>query len=399
MLAISLAIMAVWCIARNRELLGGILLGLACAWKPHIGAPFVLYYLIERRWRAVEPAMMTVAGICALSLTAMQVSHVNWLHGWSRNVESTLAVGGVNDRSPAGPFRDEIIDLQLLLASTIHSRQILTLAAACVMAALVAWFAGSYARNVRKTASLAPAGPLDAPDADLLPLAVVAALSLLAVYHRVYDGALLTIGYAWALASLRGPRRRFALFAIALMCVFLIPFDLLNSVIRRVPRLAAVSDDWWWETFIVPHYAWGLFALTLTLLWTMSRADDRAAARDARAAAVSRDRGARRAAYEDRIGNGTGQVLPGMSMAERQDVERQSAHHPAERVQYSPDGQNAPRRVYRPGHFSPGSQPNSQARPAQVRAVVPQPNYRIFRPMEGAHDAERRGIQREIAAG
>jgi hypothetical protein len=32
----------------------------------------------------------------------MQLSHVEWMHGWADNVKESLAVGGVNDRAAHG---------------------------------------------------------------------------------------------------------------------------------------------------------------------------------------------------------------------------------------------------------------------------------------------------------
>jgi hypothetical protein len=273
--AIALCIIAIWCICRNREMTGGVLLGLACAWKPHVGAPFLIYYLALRRWRATDAALLVIALLAAVSLTAMQLSHVNWMNGWYHNVQQTLAQGGVNDRAPSGPFRDEIIDLQTLLTSILDRDAALRVSAACVIALLIAWYVRSYPRSLRRPAEASGSR-------ELLPLAALAALSLMAVYHRVYDAAILTLALAWALAALHGPRRRIAIAALILLSVFLIPFDILSSITRRVRPIADVSDDWWWETFIVPHYAWGLLALTVALLWGMSRTSLRLAPRTSR---------------------------------------------------------------------------------------------------------------------
>lgn len=268
--AIALCIIAIWCAWRGRHVVAGVLLGLACAWKPQIAAPFIVYYCVLRRWRVAEPALVTFALLAAVSLSAMQLTHVNWLHGWADNLKETLAVGGVNDRAPTGPFRDEIIDLQILLASFVEVGHLLRLVAACIIATLVAWYMRTYPWAMAD----APPSSIDTtarPAPELLPLAALSALSLMAVYHRVYDALILTLALAWALAELHGPRRRFAIAALALLSVFLIPFDILSTITFRVPALAVISETWWWSAFVEPHYAWGLLAVTLCLLWTMSR--------------------------------------------------------------------------------------------------------------------------------
>jgi hypothetical protein len=109
------------------------------------------------------------------------------------------------------------------------------------------------------------------PSRELLPVATLAALSLLPIYHRVYDAAVLTLAFAWALSALRTESASRARIVLLILCVFLIPFDVLASIYRRVPFLADLSDSWWWQALIVPHYAWGLLLVTLILLWTLTR--------------------------------------------------------------------------------------------------------------------------------
>jgi hypothetical protein len=250
--AISLCVIAFWCADVGKEKLAGALLGLACALKPQIAGPFVVYYLLVRRFKVVGLAALVGIVVGVVALVAMYLSHVNWLSGWMQSVASTTKIGAVNDYGWGNRFRDEIVDLKMLLVSVIHNPTLIRAIVLCAVVAMFAWFVHACC-----------------PD-PLLTLAAFAAISLLPVYHRVYDVALLTTALAWALVALDGTRRRHATGLFIVMAVFLIPFDSIKSVGNRVPGLIAASKTAWFQTLVVPHYAWALFLLTIGLLMTMS---------------------------------------------------------------------------------------------------------------------------------
>src|SRR5205085_11944658 len=102
--AISLCVLAFWCVARSREKLAGLLLGLACAIKPQIAGPFVVYYLVMRRVDVAKYAFVVGTSILAIALVGMKLAHVDWLHGWTQAVTLTGDVGGVNDYGWTGEF-------------------------------------------------------------------------------------------------------------------------------------------------------------------------------------------------------------------------------------------------------------------------------------------------------
>jgi hypothetical protein len=258
--AISLCIIAFWCASRNREALAGILLGLACALKPQIGVAFVAYYVLTRRWAVSGLAIVFSAAVVAVALVAMRVSHIDWFAGWTQSIALTTQTGAVNDYGWVNNLRDEIMDLKMLLISGLHDTRTLRLAVEAVVLALGIWYMGVF-RAVGKSG-----------DDQLLVIGALSALSFLPVYHRVYDAALLTTVFAWALAELDGPRRRYAGVLLVPLALFLVPFDVTSMVARRLPVLDRISQTAFWQTLIAPNYAWGLLGITVVALVTMSRA-------------------------------------------------------------------------------------------------------------------------------
>jgi hypothetical protein len=242
----------------GRVVLAGVLLGIAGGIKPQVAGPIVLYYVLVRRFRVATPAIITGASILVVSLAAMWFSQIDWLHGWRHSIAETTKLGAVNDYGWGNRFRDEIIDLKLLFVRPDQSPALLRAMVAGVTLALAAWYLLMIQR----------ARQWRGRD-ELVSLAALSAISLLPIYHRVYDVALLTTALAWALSELDSARKRYAIAILVSMLPFLIPFDIVKSIGNRVPQMIEIAKTWWWQSYLAPHYAWGLIVLTVVLLITM----------------------------------------------------------------------------------------------------------------------------------
>jgi hypothetical protein len=108
----------------------------------------------------------------------------------------------------------------------------------------------------------------DDPD-RLLPLATLCALTLLPVYHRMYDAALLLPALAWAMLALGGPLRRNAIATLVCLSIFMVPFDVLPLIMKRTSALDGLSQTWIWRVFIFPHHALATLATAISLMWGM----------------------------------------------------------------------------------------------------------------------------------
>jgi glycosyl transferase family 87 len=259
---ISLCILAFWCSRRERKKLGGVLLGLACALKPQLAAGFGVYFLIRRRGKLVTLALISGGVICAVALAAMRFSHVNWLAGWTQSIAASKQVGGVNDYSSANGFRDEIIDLKMLLVGTGAGPVVLRIAIECIVIALFAVYLRLMGRDGERSERH-----------ELLVVAGIAALSLLPLYHRVYDAAFLTVALSWALAELDGSRRGYAWAVLVPMALLLVPFDIMQVPRYRAHGLALWSlyQTRWCQLLVAPLYAWGVLGVTVALLAALGK--------------------------------------------------------------------------------------------------------------------------------
>jgi hypothetical protein len=186
-IVVSLCVVAVWCLLRDRY----VLLGIAClavslTIKPQETGLVWLYFLLAGglyRRRALETLLATIAiGLPAL----LWVGHVSphWLPEWRANLAAFSAHGAINDPGPAsmgGHGLAMVISLQAVLSVFRDDPRFYNLGSTIVTAPLVLVWAAITLRTRATTARA------------WLALASIAAITMLPVYHRQYDAKLLLL--------------------------------------------------------------------------------------------------------------------------------------------------------------------------------------------------------------
>ncbi len=183
-IAISLCVIAVWCFLRERFVLAGILcLALSLALKPQDAGPIWLYFLLAGGVYR-KRAMQTLAAAGAISLPA-----VLWVwsvapHWWQElqsNILELFAPGGIDFPGPAAAGARGLINLQEFIGIFRDDPRIFNLASYLVCVPLLIVWALVTLRN------------RPAPRRACLALAVISPLSLLPIYHHLYDTKLLLL--------------------------------------------------------------------------------------------------------------------------------------------------------------------------------------------------------------
>src|SRR5271165_1569298 len=162
---------------RGRETWAAILLGMAVCLKPQIGLPFLAYYLLRRHWRLVGVASGVVFATAMLAMARLAISGTPWLQEYRTDNKVLLATGMLGDFTERNPIRFSLIDLQVLLYAILHRATAANVLALTLSATLFGIWIWLFLRS----------GSQDA----LLPMGTLAVLSLLPVYHRLYDAFLL----------------------------------------------------------------------------------------------------------------------------------------------------------------------------------------------------------------
>ncbi len=264
LLAVSLAIAAVWAEHRGKPSLSGILLGIAVCLKPTVAGGLLLYYMVRsnRRYglKIAGIAGAVTAIITGLAVFRLTFAGVPWLSSYIDNTRRIFAPGSLADFARPDAIRFNMINAQVLLYSLLGNASLANRLAQSLGAALLAvWLWLCYRR--RRSPS------------QLLEISAVSVLCLIPVYHRFYDATVLIWPLVWSLLLVA---KRSTTVLIAVMVIpFLLPGPALLSQLAAAGRIPpSVVNGWWWNTIILPHEIWDLILLGMLLLYFMTQPAD-----------------------------------------------------------------------------------------------------------------------------
>ncbi len=260
-LVIGLCAVAICAASSGRDVAAGVLFGVACSLKPHLGAFLVLYYLVQRRWKLFATAVATTTGLVLVAVCYLWLRGASWIQDYLHNAKGFVTANNIDDFSAANPIRFTLINLQVPFFSiTGHSSSANLLAFAVgglLLCAWLYWVARGPARRYER-------GP------ELLSLGAIAVISLLPVYHRFYDAGLLVIPLCWCMTQNSGRSKQIAAVALLLMIPFLVPgAAVLQQFALHGRAPDAATHSWWWNCVVMPHESWALLLLGLVLLYAI----------------------------------------------------------------------------------------------------------------------------------
>jgi hypothetical protein len=255
-LAIALVVIALWASQTHREKTAGVLLALAICLKPTVAAGLLLYYLLRRRWVLAVTAGATAATIGIAGVVRLAVTGTPWISSYLENNRRMFATGSVDDFTRAAPLRFNMINSQIFFGEMLSNASTVKLLSLFLgVALLLCWVWLCYRRRT---------------STGLLEISAISILSLIAMYHRFYDAALLILPLAWSL--LRTSKRFIQLITFAAITPFFMPGAIFltdHASFGYIP--AATAHQWWWNVIILPHEAWDLILLSVLLLYFLWR--------------------------------------------------------------------------------------------------------------------------------
>jgi hypothetical protein len=183
-LAIGLSIIAAWCFLRERYAWAGIVcLAASLVVKPQIAGLAWLCFLLAGgmfRRRALQTLLVAVVVSLPFVLWVWRVAP-NWNAELRSNVDAFSVRGGATDPGPSSKSANDLVDLQVMVSRVWDRPDVYNAVSYVVVAPLlVAW----AVITIRRRGS---------PGSALYGLAAISPLSLLPVYHHVYDAKLLLL--------------------------------------------------------------------------------------------------------------------------------------------------------------------------------------------------------------
>ncbi len=226
----------------------------------------LLYYLLIRRDKSLGAYCFAgTAVVMAVAVGWMGMHDNHWWADLSANLQRLQVPGGGGDFTGANAMRFTMINLQVLLFAMFPS----TLAANVLAYALTGVLVAAFLYFTRKRNSAT----------ELVEASTVAVLSLLPLYHRSYEAAVLVLPLAWAFAKLHSEFAAAARISLALVAVFLVPGGALLHILSSQGTIPLViSRQFWWEPIVMVHQIWALLGLSLVLLYARARASGGSAA-------------------------------------------------------------------------------------------------------------------------
>jgi hypothetical protein len=202
-IAVSLCVVAVWCFLREQFVPAGILcLAVSLAVKPQDAGLVWLYFLLAGgvyRKRALQTLLTTVVLSLPTVLWVWRVAP-NWMQEWHSYFLASPLQSSINDPGPAstgGHGLAMVISLQTIISVFRDDPRIYNPVSYLICALLLLVWAFVTLRS------------RPSPERAWLALAAIAALSMLPVYHRLYDAKLLLLtvpacAMLWAEGGLTG---------------------------------------------------------------------------------------------------------------------------------------------------------------------------------------------------
>jgi len=258
-LVIGMCALAIRATQNRRDIAAGILFGLACTLKPHIGAPLVLYYLLRRRWSMFLTALGSTLAMATVAVLRLQLLGVSWTRDYLHNAQGFVTANQIDDFSSLNPGRFMLINLQVPFFSITGHRS---------SANLLAWAVGGFLLCIWLFLVVRSRNR----ETELLALSAVSIIGLLPVYHRFYDAGFLVIPLCWCMTRPMGQAKNGIKLTLLLMSPFLLPGSAFLQQLSLHGRVSdAVIRSWWWNCIVMPHETWALLLLSLVLLYEMTR--------------------------------------------------------------------------------------------------------------------------------
>ncbi len=268
-IVIGLGLIAVWCFVKNRFAAVGVFsMALSLAFKPH-DVGFVWLYLLlaggTLRKRAIQSLVLAVA----ISLPAIfWVSHVapHWTQELHANLVETSARGDLNDPGPSSMGAHTlgmVVSLQTVVSIIRDDPNFYNPVTYLVIGPLLLVWIIITLRTRFST------------DKMWLALASISALSVLPVYHRIYDAKLLLLSIpACAMLWARGGMIRWlalAMNTIALVFTSDFAWIFFSLVLSRLrPAMPWISDSVINGMIVFPAPTI-LLAMSILYLWAYAR--------------------------------------------------------------------------------------------------------------------------------
>lgn len=239
---------------KKHDMLAILFTVLSVGIKPQIGGLFIAYCFLDGRWKIMLLSILGVLLLIGIAVVRLSLAVPGWFSQWQSVIAASVAPGAINDFSPMNPVRFTILNPQVPLEEFVSKGTANMVVYAVTGALLILWLI-AFPRW-RKS----PAG---------MPLTVgtLCLISMLPIYHRLYDSVILALPLSWAVFAVGRKEYRGAWWVFVVGAMFLIPTQ---SVVNKVNQhLSALASNRLWNAFILARLSWVALILAVVLVGIM----------------------------------------------------------------------------------------------------------------------------------
>ncbi len=240
---------------RGWKILPPILFGFCGAIKPHLAIPFLAFLFVKRRWSVLVWSCLIPVALLLVScgVLSYSTSGLNWISELRANFADASGAAGAASSSPENPIWYHLINMQVVLFKFTTSTSTVVALTIIFCTAMLFWLSSLLKQ-------------LESQD-DLLLVSLLAVGGLLICYHRFYDGGVLLLPVAWAIASDWSKRKWDKIVVLGLCSPFLFPGAAILKILSADGTIPSfIVSSWAWDNLILAHQPWSLIFLFIGLM-------------------------------------------------------------------------------------------------------------------------------------
>jgi len=239
----------------NRWLSSGIWLAFSLSLKLNLGAIFLGYFIIYRRWKIMGVSLLILVAITSIGALKLGLSDFSWFGSWIDNLQVVSKEWATTKPALNNPNSIFLLNIQYPLYMFTDSKFIANAIAYTIgfIEFIILLIVYKYNEGLY---------------GNLTMLTTIATIVIISSYHRLADASILILLLVLIVLSLK---TKFARYGKLLMVLFLPLYlpgpGLLQNLVARGVIPTSIGSLWWWNTLVLPYQVYCLSLMSIVMMF------------------------------------------------------------------------------------------------------------------------------------